>query len=63
MVGAVGTVKRRIDPEGVVMVRGETWRASSDEVLDPGEEIEVVGIRGLVLQVKRARSGRPVTGL
>jgi membrane-bound serine protease (ClpP class) len=56
LLGEVGLVKERIDPEGLVFVHGEYWRAESKEKLDPGEKIEVEGIDGLVLKVKKAIS-------
>jgi len=56
LLGEVGLVKERIDPEGLVFVHGEYWHAESKEKLDPGEKIEVVGVHGLILRVKKAIS-------
>ena len=56
MVGEKGLVKETIDPEGLVFVHGEIWRAVSEEKLEPGEKIQVEDVDGLVLTVKR-RSG------
>ncbi len=57
IVGEVGEVRR----DGQVFVRGELWRAHSDEPLAPGDSVEVEGIEdGLVLGVRR--SGSPVKG-
>jgi membrane-bound serine protease (ClpP class) len=53
-VGEVGTVTEKIDPEGMVFVHGEHWRARANEAIEPDEEVEVVGIRGLVLKVRRS---------
>jgi membrane-bound serine protease (ClpP class) len=40
---------------GQVFVHGELWRARSDELLQPGDEVEVEGIEdGLVLDVRKA---------
>ncbi len=63
MLGVTGSVQKRIDPEGVVMVRGEAWRARSDQALDPGEQVEVVGMRGLVLEVRRVEQKRSGSAL
>jgi membrane-bound serine protease (ClpP class) len=41
LVGAVGTVVVRIDPEGQVRVAGELWQARSDTPLDPGDSVRV----------------------
>ncbi len=53
MMGAVGVVKKPIDPEGLVFVHGELWRAVSHEKIDAGEKVEVERSEGLVLTVKR----------
>jgi membrane-bound serine protease (ClpP class) len=54
IVGAHAQVRR----DGFVAVRGELWQARSedDEPLEPGEEVEVVGIDGLALVVRAART-------
>ncbi len=55
LVGAEGIVTERCDPNGYVQVRGETWKAESDErgtVIDAGVFIVVTGSRGLTLDVK-----------
>ena len=54
LLGEVGLVRELIDPEGLVFVHGEYWQALGDEMLEPGEKVEVVGIQGLVLKVKKA---------
>jgi membrane-bound serine protease (ClpP class) len=54
LIGERAVVRRRVDPEGQVMVRGELWRARADEALDPGEAVEVVGVDGLTLEVRRS---------
>jgi membrane-bound serine protease (ClpP class) len=51
IVGAVGAVRR----DGQVFVRGELWRARSDEPLVPGTRVEVERLEpGLVLGVRPA---------
>ncbi len=54
LLGEVGSVKERIDPEGLVFVHGEYWRAIAQEKLEPGEKVEVMDVDGLVLKVKKA---------
>ena len=56
LVGEVGVVRRRLDPEGLVFVRGELWQArASDGPLEPGEPVRVDAIgNGLVLSVRKA---------
>jgi membrane protein implicated in regulation of membrane protease activity len=36
------------------MVRGELWRARAGEALETGVAVEVVGVDGLTLEVRRA---------
>ncbi len=56
---AVGKAVDRIEPgkPGTVMVEGEYWTAISDETIEPGEEVEVVGRKGFTLIVRRLRRG------
>jgi membrane-bound ClpP family serine protease len=54
MVGAPGKVASRLSPEGMVRIRGELWGATSNEGdIETGEEVVVIGERGLKLLVKR----------
>lgn len=53
LIGEVGLVKESIDPEGLIFVHGEYWRATAEERIDPDERVEVEGADGLVLKVKR----------
>ena len=59
IVGEVGEVREAIDPEGLVFVHGEYWRAFSEEPIEPGEKVEVTGINGLLLNVKKVRNREP----
>jgi membrane-bound serine protease (ClpP class) len=54
LVGERAVVRRRLDPSGKVMVRGELWRARAEETVEAGESVEVVGVDGLTLEVRRA---------
>jgi len=53
IIGQLGKVTKRIEKEGVISVSGELWNAESDEVIEKGERVEVVGIVGLTLKVRR----------
>jgi membrane-bound serine protease (ClpP class) len=53
LVGEVGMVKKRIDPEGTVFVHGEYWRATAKEEIGEGEKVAVDGADGLILKVRR----------
>jgi membrane-bound serine protease (ClpP class) len=53
MIGLVGVVIDRIAPNGKVFVHGEYWNAYSEEVIEEGEEVEVIEIKGLKIKVKK----------
>ena len=54
LMGEVGVVKKPLDPEGLVFVHGEYWRAVSGEKLEPGEMASVEEVTGLLLKVRKA---------
>lgn len=53
LIGETGVVEERIDPVGLVFAHGEYWKASSDEVAEEGEEVEILGSKGLELIVRK----------
>jgi membrane-bound serine protease (ClpP class) len=54
LVGCRGVALSGLDPNGQVRVRGEIWRARTEgEVLLKDEPIEVLGVEGLTLVVRR----------
>lgn len=55
MIGETGHSRTRLDPLGQVFVRGEIWsaEASEGEIIEKGEEIEIVDVKGLMLKVKK----------
>jgi membrane-bound serine protease (ClpP class) len=55
MVGEVGEVRRGADAAGrvKVFVHGEYWDAIADEHVDVGVPVEVIGIQGLQIRVRR----------
>ncbi|ACB39259.1 NfeD family protein [Pyrobaculum neutrophilum] len=58
VVGARGVAKTALGPgrRGVVYAAGEDWTAESVEgEVQPGEEVEVVDVEGLVLKVKKVK--------
>ncbi|KKU63352.1 hypothetical protein A2972_02340 [Candidatus Amesbacteria bacterium RIFCSPLOWO2_01_FULL_47_33] len=58
LVGSKGTVIRSLTPDtaGMVRVEDEDWRAVSDEVLYEKDKIEVLGLSGVTLKVKKISS-------
>jgi len=54
MIGRKGKVVKSLDQVGIVRIGGELWTASvADPPISAGEEIIVMGIRGLLLSVAR----------
>jgi membrane-bound serine protease (ClpP class) len=54
IVGARGQARTRLDPEGMVDVHGEIWRAIAQDTIAEGAPVEVTGAEGLVLRVRSA---------
>ena len=61
LIGAIGFVLKPVSTEGgMVFVQGEYWKARAVEPIAEKAEIEVLGIEGLVLQVRaRKRTAEP----
>jgi len=54
MLGTEGEVVEPLDPVGSVIVKGERWKATSvEESIAVAENVEIVGIDGLMLKVRR----------
>jgi membrane-bound serine protease (ClpP class) len=53
MVGEIGHAVTKIGEEGKVFVKGEYWNAWSNEPVEKGETVEVVGAKGLKIEVKK----------
>lgn len=65
LVGEIGTVRHRLDPDGYVFVEGELWRASCPAgPLEPGTRVRVIGVDGLRVTVMpvEANQALPATG-
>jgi membrane-bound serine protease (ClpP class) len=53
MLGAIGTVRGRIDPTGTVFVHGTLWSARSASPVEVGETVRVIAIEGMKLTVEK----------
>jgi membrane-bound serine protease (ClpP class) len=52
-------VRRTLEPDGMVYIAGELWRARAESGrLVAGERVVVVGHEGLLLSVRRAEEER-----
>jgi membrane-bound serine protease (ClpP class) len=56
LIGMVGHSATPLEPEGRIFVRGEYWRARSDEALPVDAAVEVTAVEGMRLRVRRAKS-------
>lgn len=55
MIGQIGISQTKIDPEGTVLIRGEYWKAVSDNSIAPGQQVEVQKVQNLLLYVRPAQ--------
>jgi membrane-bound serine protease (ClpP class) len=53
LIGEVGIVSTPISPEGKVSIHGEFWNATSDQTIEKGEKVQVIGVDNLKLKVKK----------
>ena len=54
MIGTQGRVTKPLAPIGTINVKGEYWRAKAvDDNIEVNEDVEIVGLDGLTLKVKR----------
>ena len=57
IIGARGIATTNLKPKGEVRVEGEFWQAiAKDGWIDKGKEVEVVGIKNLVLDVRMIKN-------
>jgi len=52
LIGEIGEVKEWSGSEGRIFVHGSIWGANSKDNLKPGDKVEILGVEGLVLQIK-----------
>ncbi len=58
LIGKKAVVKVVLAPEGTVFFKGERWSAISEEgPIEPGEEVIITGVDGLILQVTKYVKG------
>lgn len=58
LIGERGVTLSPVAPSGRVRVHGEQWSArAADEAIEGGEAVEVVGVEGLVVIVRRLEDG------
>ncbi|MBI4550925.1 MAG: nodulation protein NfeD [Candidatus Latescibacteria bacterium] len=55
LIGSAGVALSALTPQGHILVHGEQWAARSDQPIEKGEPVQVVGLTGLTLHVVRHR--------
>ncbi len=53
LIGEIGTASTPIAPEGKVYIHGEFWDVISDQNIERGEKVQVIGVTNLKLKVKK----------
>jgi len=62
LIGTTGVARTEINPEGTVFLQGELWSAMADgEPIPNGARVQVVGVEGLRLKVRRVEEHSPGT--
>jgi len=62
LIGATGVARTEINSEGTVFLQGELWSAMTDgEPIPNGARVQVVGVEGLRLKVRRVEEHPPGT--
>jgi len=54
LVGETGVVKVKLNPQGSVLIHGETWNAESDITISDGEKVVVEAVEDLKIKVRKA---------
>jgi membrane-bound serine protease (ClpP class) len=57
LIGAVGTARTDLKPEGLVHVQGEDWKARASAPVPKGGQIKVVKLEGLTVYVEEIKGG------
>jgi membrane-bound serine protease (ClpP class) len=58
LIGRLAVARSDLDPQGTVFLKGELWQAlASGATVKQGEEVEVTGVDGFKLLVKRKAAG------
>ncbi len=53
MIGEAGVASTPISPEGKVSIHGEFWNVVSDQPIEKGDPVKVIGVTNLKLKVKK----------
>lgn len=58
IIGKMATAETLISPDqqGKVYFRGTSWQANSEDLIEPGEEVQITGNESIILFVKSIKS-------
>jgi membrane-bound serine protease (ClpP class) len=60
LIGHRAVVRSALDPEGIVFLEGERWRARTDDApVREGESVTIVDVQGLRLRVRKTAADKP----
>ena len=54
LVGQMAVSESDIRPQGRILVHGELWNAESDEPIERGQKVEIIGVHDLMVRVREA---------
>src|SRR5579875_3365272 len=54
LIGEIGVARTDIDPEGMVVVNGEYWRARSERAIPAGKRVAIEDVKDLFVYVREA---------
>jgi membrane-bound ClpP family serine protease len=58
LIGKVAEVTVAMEPKGTVRIEGEQWSATLDKgKAEPGEEVIITKVEGLILRVTKSKGG------
>jgi membrane-bound serine protease (ClpP class) len=52
LVGAIGVTRTEVGRRGTILVRGEYWQATSDNLIPAGVDVRIESVEGLLLHIK-----------
>jgi membrane-bound serine protease (ClpP class) len=63
LIGRHAVTRSALNPEGIIFLEGERWRAAAEDAhVQEGERVTVVGVDGLTLKVRKADAEEVDTG-
>jgi membrane-bound serine protease (ClpP class) len=59
LIGEIGEARTALNPTGRIFIHGEQWTAEGEGEIGAGERVQVVGVDGMRLKVRRASQSQP----